>query len=436
MALSASTVWEVRPSAGNDTNGGGFVAGSTGTDYSQQNSKNSGTTDKSVTDGVGIGTTTFTSVTANFGTSIVGNIIFLSGTGITTGWYQVTARASATSITLDRSPGTGTGATVNIGGALATITQAFTNSTVSLMTIYAKASGTITTTAAIVLGNVAITIIGYTTTRGDNGRVTWTTSTNSINLIDCGNAYCVFQNINFTCTAGTPGDCFHAKSTSNAPYVHLKNCIINGFNIGCNGNEAIDWGILTLVIESTEIKSCVSHGVFCTGMVVCIGSTIHNNGGAGIENTNGGGIACHIFCIFSAIKANTSHGLYNASGLGSDFITVVNSDIVNNGGDGVRFNLNTGYGKILSWNGIYYGNTGFQMNALNGILIASRETNSFGANGTAQYNNIPAEPTDITLTADPFTSRTGTPPDLSLNSTTGGGAACKGAGTPATLPFT
>ena len=39
MALSASTVWEVR-TAGSDTNGGGFVTGAAGTDLSQQNSAN------------------------------------------------------------------------------------------------------------------------------------------------------------------------------------------------------------------------------------------------------------------------------------------------------------------------------------------------------------------------------------------------------------
>lgn len=64
MSLSAATVFEVRPGAGNSTNGGGFVAGATGTDYSQQNNKNSGSTDKSTTDAVANGTTTITSATA------------------------------------------------------------------------------------------------------------------------------------------------------------------------------------------------------------------------------------------------------------------------------------------------------------------------------------------------------------------------------------
>src|SRR3989344_5109514 len=118
MALSANTIFEVRTS-GSDTNGGGFVTGASGTDWSQQNAAQ-----YAVTDGVTAGTTTITSATANFGTDVVGNIMYVEGgTGaVAAGFYQITARASSTSITVDRSTGltAGTGVTLNIGGALAT----------------------------------------------------------------------------------------------------------------------------------------------------------------------------------------------------------------------------------------------------------------------------------------------------------------------------
>ena len=64
MALSANTVLEVR-NGGSDTNGGGFVTGAAGTDWSQQDAAQ-----YSVTDGVTAGTTTITSATANFGTDV------------------------------------------------------------------------------------------------------------------------------------------------------------------------------------------------------------------------------------------------------------------------------------------------------------------------------------------------------------------------------
>ena len=78
MALPAATVWEVRPTAGSDTNGGGFVAGASGTDYSQQNAANSAGSDISTTDVVATGVATITSATASFTSAIVGNVIYLA----------------------------------------------------------------------------------------------------------------------------------------------------------------------------------------------------------------------------------------------------------------------------------------------------------------------------------------------------------------------
>jgi len=122
MALSASTVLEVR-TTGSDTNGGGFVAGASGTDWSQQNGPQ-----YAVTDGVTNGTTTVTSASANFGPDVVGNLVYIAGgTGSVAGaWYQIAARTSATTIVVDRSTGltAGTGAALNIGGALASPGQA------------------------------------------------------------------------------------------------------------------------------------------------------------------------------------------------------------------------------------------------------------------------------------------------------------------------
>src|SRR3954469_9556272 len=113
MALSSSTVYQVRP-GGADTNGGGFVTGASGTDWSKQDAAQ-----YSVTDGVAAGSTTLTSVTAAFGTDVVGNLIYVSGgTGsITAGWYQIISRTNATTIVVDRSTGltAGTGVTLKIG---------------------------------------------------------------------------------------------------------------------------------------------------------------------------------------------------------------------------------------------------------------------------------------------------------------------------------
>ena len=95
MALSASGVWEVR-TAGNDTNGGGFKSGASGTDYSQQDAKNTAGNNISTTDAVSDGTTTITSATAAFTSAIVGNFIYLTGgTGsIAAQWREVDRKST------------------------------------------------------------------------------------------------------------------------------------------------------------------------------------------------------------------------------------------------------------------------------------------------------------------------------------------------------
>lgn len=184
MALSASTVLEVRQN-GSDTNGGGYVTGGGGTDWSQQ-----ATAQYAVTDGVTAGTTTLTSATAAWGTDVVGNLAYVAGgTGsVTAGWYQVISRTNATTIVVDRSTGltAGTGVTINIGGALATPGNAATIATVNDQKIYIKYSATpynLTTATpgasgpVVFTASIRLTIEGYDVVRGDRTgnrpRISW-----------------------------------------------------------------------------------------------------------------------------------------------------------------------------------------------------------------------------------------------------------------------
>jgi len=116
MTINATAIWRVCPS-GSNTNGGGYDPGISGaaTDYSRQNAAQA-----TGTHGTTVGTTTFTDLTAlAFTAAMIGNAIYITGTGQTTGWYFVTAFTSSSIVTLDRSPGTGTLATWNLGGGWA-----------------------------------------------------------------------------------------------------------------------------------------------------------------------------------------------------------------------------------------------------------------------------------------------------------------------------
>lgn len=248
MALSANTVLEVR-TTGADTNGGGFVTGASGTDWSLQNGAQ-----YAVADGVTAGTTTITSATANFGTDVVGNIMYVQGgTGsVTAGWYQITVRNSATSVTVDRSTGltAGTGVTLNIGGAFLSPGIAASIMTVQGMLCYVK-SGTYSFTsassnvAAGVIANTAASCawIGYNTNRtfGNTDtqpvfqtNVSTATQIQSSSLFTnitfdgnsqtsskltstgCNLVYCTIKNFNTASSSGTPGMAYACTVTANS----------------------------------------------------------------------------------------------------------------------------------------------------------------------------------------------------------------------------
>jgi len=118
MALSASTIWELR-TGGDADNGGGFVAGG-GTDYSLQDAAQKSGADLAIH---ASDSTKVEPVAAGVAAADVGNLVKMTaGTGFTTGWYEITAQ-DGTYWTLDRSAGTtgSTGGTYKMGGALSSI---------------------------------------------------------------------------------------------------------------------------------------------------------------------------------------------------------------------------------------------------------------------------------------------------------------------------
>ena len=446
MALPAASVWEVRPTVGSDTNGGGFVTGSSGSDYSQQNSKNTSGSDISTTDAVAVGTTTLTSATANFSTAIPGNIIFLSGSGITAGWYEVVSRTNGTTVVLDRSPGTGTSLTMNIGGALATVSQAATNSVASNV-VWVKASGTYTVTLdahdydsiRTLSPGTPFSIIGYTSTRGDNGQFTWTTATNSIDLIDMNQAANVLlQNIIFTNTAGTPGDGLFsgASGSANSVGVVVINCKFSGFTVGIEGNFTSKWAFAGLFVVNSRITGCVSHGIRNGASTYILGCMLDNNGGDGLNTATSQAPESAFVLENSIFYKNSGNGFNiafsNAGGTAMDAITVRNCDFSTNTGAGILSSNVTNPLPQIS-NCIFDANGTYGIDTGSATITASilLYNNAFYNNTTAATRGVNAGLGTVTLTASPYTTLGS---NFALNSTSGGGAACKGAGFPGTIP--
>jgi hypothetical protein len=450
MALPATSVWEVRPTVGSDTNGGGFDSAMGGTDYSQQNAKNSSGNNKSTTDVVATGVATITSATASFTSAILGNIIYLAGSGITTGWYEVITFTNGTTVILDRSPGTGTGVTMNIGGALATITAAYGSAAVASNTIWIKATGSYTTTSAMTLSNSFVNgtpfyFIGYTTIRGDGGQATWTTATNSIQLMISGGTGCVnhcFININFTNTAGTSAPCFDGGLNGAMDGLRLVNCTFNGFTFAVKGafSNAVNWDILGLIMESCSVTACTgAYAVGCSGLTFIIDTIIYSNTGDGVRMTitssSGNGGPCII--ERSILYNNGGNGLYcdgsNTIIPQSLWPILINSAIVANTNHGINIGGDN-YSPIIVINTIIESQGGYGINTTsNGTGFVIFYANAYRANSSGDLNggNLVKSGTDITLTAEPFTT---VGSNWTLNNTSGGGAACKAVGFPSSIP--
>lgn len=426
MALSANSVFEVR-TAGNDTNGGGFVTGAAGTDYSQQDNKNTAGADISTIDGVGNGTTTFTSATANFGTTIVGNIIYLQGgTGaLAAGRYQVTARASATSITLDRAVAAGTGIMVNIGGAVLTLGILGSTTATILVDgnkIFIKA-GTylITSTTANISGgrfnkaNV-LYIEGYQTTRGDLGTppLLQASGIATFTVITLSGSGCIIKNINVDCALLTASKGFALSDQNIIVYkCTALNCTNSGFyTTGYN----------------TKLYYCIATG--CTTVAAFNGGSLYNC--IAHANTTIGFRALNAErCIAYGNTGATTDGFISDPGGSADAL-FTNCISYANGRDGYRIDgINT-----LLINCIAESNTGvgFNFGATNprsGQLFncAGFSAGTNVALGTGTFINN----TGFITGSGSFFTNSGAG-DFSLNATAGRGAALRAAGLPGIFP--
>lgn len=451
-----TVVWEVRTS-GNDTNGGGFVTGSSGTDMSQFNNKNatsctscqSATVNISVTDAVTTNTTSVVSITANFSSALIGNIIYMTGSGINAGWYQVISVTNSTTIVVDRSQGSGgTGGTINIGGALATLSTVDLNMQLTNgPSAWVKADGTYAPTATVNFvisgpnhGNV--TISGYTSTRGDAGKPLVQVASG---FAGNSNAY-IFgagfgtgtyvSNFTLDCNSAvfTRGMDFGGYAIANN--ITVENCSDNGFAFFADG-VCIDCTTINTPRGGTGLGQSSTNvdffnnnfNIFCVNCKA-LGSTV--NGAIAFSAPNG----IYVNPIVANFTGTTTHAfavtVQEATGL-----TVLNASIYNITGDAFRYGENQGIDsrQLIIRNAVMSGIGGYCFNVTGTLVLYGAPfsdhnfCNTTGATGF--YNGWPAGVGDVTLTGNPFTN--GGSNNFALNNTAGAGAAVRGAGNPSYL---
>ena len=436
MALSASTVWECRPTTGSANNGGGFVAGATGTDFSQQGAAQVPYTDLVI----GATNTQLTSAANPFTSAHVGNILNVTGgTGFTTGRYQVVSVATNVA-TMDRAVGTATstGGTGNLGGALDTLAT-LSSFYVSGNKAFVKAE-TYSSAATTTLTTNTLLIEGYSSTRGDNGQVTLTLATNTgLTGLALNASTMLLRNFIINCSSlGTS-----TGISSSGSNISLYNCKVMNFT--SNGvNFSANTGFLVAYCEVTGGGSAATAALnIGRSFTKVFGCYVHDNACTGISLGGAGGTAVQ-FCLIANNTGASHHGI---TGLGSTPNFITNNTIYGNGGDGINGNLfaNSGTAMTCILDNIIANNGGWGINNT-GTAIPAEPTfdgnayysntsgnrngidDTTGVNGVASYTNV----FDQILSVSPFTNAAGG--DFTLNNTAGGGAACRSSGRPGTLP--
>ena len=418
MAFSAATEWEVRTTGATD-NGGGFQVGSTGTDYSQQDSPQVTYTDLVID---GATNTKLTSAANPFTSAHVGNIINItSGTGFTVQRVQIVSVAAGAA-TCDKSCGTlgSTGGNGKLGGGLTTIAAAFALC-VAQNTVWVKA-GTYTLIAVAAV-TVSVSLRGYSATHGDNStKPLITTATDSTPLLDLSADPMWVDNLRLTNTASIR-DQGIKRGTGTGASITATRCIFDGLSIAIGDAGAGQAPFYNGTISQCQFLNSTVRSLEIFSLLFLEDCYFSDSAGHHVDMP---AAATYINrCIFA--RAAT-YGI-GTTATGDRRIHVKNSVFYANGTNGIQTTGGSNMcviGAIV--NCIFWSNNTYGI-SLNGSLQVSSKlllmNNAYGDNTTANINPVPAHQIGaITLTADPFTSST----DFSLNSVAGGGALCKGVG--------
>lgn len=435
-AFDATVVWEIRSATGSDNNGGGFVPGSSGSDFSQQASPQYSLTGLA---SAGAGDTILSAAAA---ADMVGNVAHaLSGTNVNVGFYRITSVVVGVSVTFTTNAagqsicsGVAASLALNIGGAIATVATYLANM-VSGNLAWLKGSNTITTSLTLLTSSLTNSLIGYGTTRGDNVRATITTSTNSVDVFLQGTlsgspaTNWILQNLDISSSAGTPGKGINCGVTGPFFALDVINCRIHGCSNGIFGDFNTVYTFVPLTLVNVEVDHCTGKGVVNSGSTYFYGCYIHDNGDHGCEIETAFGNYQEIFAISTVFASNAGSGIkiFNASASSANTraANFYNCAFWTNTASGIEVpNNNTFILNLI--------NNNFQLNGAYGINLAGDNgfafqlNNSFRANTTANRHNFSGNATDITLTAECFTAPGSG--DFTLNGTAGGGAALKGQG--------
>ncbi len=341
MAISNGAIWEFRGTAtALNANGGFFIPGSSGVDYSQQNAAQYNLTGASSS---GAGNTV---LHASAAADMVGNGGHcISGTNFTAGWFEILSVVVGVSITFGTNKagasictGVGSAGVINIGGALPLGGTAAGSSDDNLFEsfgpghiLYFKKSGTMTVGTSIVVatgtsvGTAAepIKMIGYNATRGDapTGTDRPTIDLGLLQMTINVTAFWEYHNIYFD--GANIG-----LVTGN--YALIENCKFRNTQAIANRNALSAGNFNT--IRNCEMESTNGRAVTLSGPSFIEGCTMHSSAtGISIAVTTSGntvqnnlikgcttGILLPVSAAYNVINGNTIYGAETPAGIGID----------------------------------------------------------------------------------------------------------------------
>lgn len=324
------------------------TAGTYGVDYSQQDAaKVAGVANFNA---VGA-STTLTSATAGFTPVMVGNIFHQTTTGTgafgIVGWYEIATYVNVTTVTLDRTPNSGTASvntTGSIGGAMSmgALDDAFTEAGAAGNTYFVK-NGTYTIAGAVSVSlagtrALPISFIGFNSVRGDSclgsnrpifsqGTNAWTYSGGNnieMNLIHTGSAASMFS-------SGAGFRCFNCKYLNNSTTA---------------GRTAVAPASTSVLINS-EIISYRGFGISASAPGIYQNLYVHDSD-VGIRSSNSDTRLTSVAgCVFVSnvttalsisstptgnvtILGNTIYGAENKLGVGINLGASASNEVMNN----------------------------------------------------------------------------------------------------------
>jgi hypothetical protein len=293
------------------------------------------------TDGAASGTTTFTG--SSFTKAMVGNLLHITvGGGLSVGWYEIVSFTNATTVVLDRNPGTGSSATYYVGGALSlnsTLDDDFFDTLIAGATVWVNATGgTVAIGEAVDFANQGsnqfITIVwGFASVRGDNPTGSTRPLINGGANTYTGASACLHRNLRFT---GTASAVLGNSGGDNRQYWWVKatNTSTTADRVAIQSPGSIIWLFCEAVSYfgralnpngSAKVIGCWIHS-----SKTCIDCSSTNGNTVGIWKsiisdfvTTGIGTAAGLLPL--VIEACTIHGANNTRGTGIDISSTTES---------------------------------------------------------------------------------------------------------------